>query len=68
MLNNISKPIRNQFLIRKYLCTRSIKFACDANPAPGSPFHLALPVHDMKLARDVSIQLGNEIIITNIAI
>lgn len=30
----------------------TIKFECNASPAPGSPFHLALPVHDMAKARD----------------
>jgi hypothetical protein len=27
-------------------------YTCDALPAPGNPFHLALPVHNMALARD----------------
>jgi hypothetical protein len=30
------------------LCTG---YSCEALPAPGSPFHLALPVHDMSAAR-----------------
>ena len=27
------------------------KFTIDSEPALGSPFHLAIPVHDLKLAR-----------------
>mmetsp|Transcript_33341 Transcript_33341/g.33958 ORF Transcript_33341/g.33958 Transcript_33341/m.33958 type:complete len:176 (-) Transcript_33341:122-649(-) len=33
------------------LCTDA-KFVCHSLPAPGSPFHFALPVHSMKLARE----------------
>lgn len=29
----------------------SIKYTCDAQPAPGNPFHLAVPVHCMTSAR-----------------
>ena len=29
----------------------STAFKCDAAPAPGNPFHLAVPVHDMDAAR-----------------
>jgi hypothetical protein len=29
------------------------QFIIDEYPAPGNPFHLAIPVHDMKLAREV---------------
>lgn len=33
-------------------CRRHSSFITEASPAPGCPFHLALPVHDMRLARD----------------
>jgi len=28
------------------------EFVIDAHPAPGSPFHIAIPVHSMDHARD----------------
>jgi hypothetical protein len=40
---------QNQHYSKRLLSTQ---FTIDAEPAPGSPFHLAIPVHDLNLARE----------------
>lgn len=50
------------------LCSRSVQplkrfnfsaaFEVEAKPAPGSPFHLALPVHDMSLGKLMLYQMN----------
>ena len=36
---------------RRRFATNNELFELDAIPAPGSPFHIAIPCHDLKLAR-----------------
>ena len=43
--NNIKRSINEE-------SNEQENFVIDANPAPGSPFHLAIPVHSMEKARD----------------